>query len=76
MASADISKADLIAERQANLPLPDDPPNAEGLSSSMDARNVNVGSGMHPFSSLLPSLPRSLPPSFVFYHPVSHPHCS
>ena len=38
------SKADLIAERQANLPLPEDPPTASDWNSA-DARNVNVGSG-------------------------------
>ena len=38
------SKADLIAERQANLPLPEDPPTASDWNSS-DARTVNVGSG-------------------------------
>jgi hypothetical protein len=38
------SKADLIAERQSNLPLPEDPPTAPDWNSA-DARNVNVGSG-------------------------------
>ena len=38
------SKNDLIAERQANLPLPEDPPTASDWNSS-DARTVNVGSG-------------------------------
>jgi len=38
------SKAAIIAERQANLPLPEDPPAASDWNSS-DARNVNVGSG-------------------------------
>lgn len=38
------SKADLISERQANLPLPEDPPTASDWNSS-DARTVNVGSG-------------------------------
>ncbi|KAF8858935.1 hypothetical protein BDZ45DRAFT_384597 [Acephala macrosclerotiorum] len=38
------SKADLIAERQANLPLPDDPPVASDWNSA-DARTVNVKAG-------------------------------
>ncbi|KAB8290758.1 hypothetical protein EYC80_008395 [Monilinia laxa] len=38
------SKADLIAERQSNLPLPEDPPVASDWNSS-DASKVNVGSG-------------------------------
>lgn len=38
------SKADKIAEVQANLPLPDQPPVASDWNSA-DARNVNVGSG-------------------------------
>lgn len=38
------SKAELIAERQANLPLPEDPPTAPDWNSA-DARNVNVESG-------------------------------
>ena len=38
------SKADFIAERQANLPLPEDPPVQPDWNSA-DARNVNVGSG-------------------------------
>ena len=38
------SKADLIAERQSNLPLPEDPPTASDWNSA-DARTVNVGSG-------------------------------
>jgi len=38
------SKADLINERQANLPLPEDPPTASDWNSS-DARTVNVGAG-------------------------------
>lgn len=38
------SKADLIAERQANLPLPEDPPVASDWNSA-DARTVNVASG-------------------------------
>jgi hypothetical protein len=38
------SKADLIAERQANLPLPEDPPTASDWNSA-DERTVNVGSG-------------------------------
>jgi hypothetical protein len=35
------NKADLVAERQANLPLPEDPPVASD-SNSADARTVNV----------------------------------
>lgn len=42
--SADKNKADLIAERQANLPLPDGPPGQSDFNSA-DARTVNVGSG-------------------------------
>jgi hypothetical protein len=38
------SKADLIAERQANLPLPEDSPTAPDWNRA-DARNVKVGSG-------------------------------
>ena len=38
------SKADLIAERQGNLPLPEDPPIASDWNST-DERTVNVGSG-------------------------------
>lgn len=38
------SKADLIDERKANLPLPEQPPVASDFNSS-DARTVNVGSG-------------------------------
>ena len=38
------SKADLIAERQANLPLPEDPPVASDWNSA-DARTVNVATG-------------------------------
>jgi hypothetical protein len=38
------SKADKIAEVQANLPLPEQPPVASDWQSA-DARNVNVGSG-------------------------------
>lgn len=41
---ADKSKSDIIAERQANLPLPDQPPTASDWNSS-DASTVNVGSG-------------------------------
>lgn len=36
-------KADIIAERQANLPLPDDPPGPSDFNSA-DARNVNISS--------------------------------
>lgn len=38
------SKQELIAERQANLPLPEQPPTASDFKSS-DERTVNVGSG-------------------------------
>ena len=38
------SKADVIAERQGNLPLPEDPPIASDWNST-DERTVNVGSG-------------------------------
>lgn len=38
------SKADIIAERQANLPLPDDPPVASDWNSA-DPRTVNVKGG-------------------------------
>jgi hypothetical protein len=38
------SKADIIEERRANLPLPEDPPTASDWNSA-DGRNVNVGSG-------------------------------
>ncbi|MCJ1313497.1 hypothetical protein MMC25_007176 [Agyrium rufum] len=38
------SKADIIAEHQANLPLPEDPPTASDWQSA-DATKVNVGSG-------------------------------
>lgn len=37
-------KADLIAERQANLPLPEDPPVASDWNTA-DGSKVNVGSG-------------------------------
>ncbi|KAL6715569.1 hypothetical protein ACLMJK_006530 [Lecanora helva] len=37
-------KSEIIAERQANLPLPDQPPAASDFNSS-DERTVNVGSG-------------------------------
>lgn len=40
-------KATIIAERQANLPLPDDPPGKSDFSSA-DARTVNIGSGEQP----------------------------
>lgn len=42
--TADKNKSDIIAERQANLPLPDQPPTASDFNSA-DARTVNVGSG-------------------------------
>lgn len=38
------SNQQIIDERQANLPLPDQPPKASDWSSS-DERNVNVGAG-------------------------------
>ncbi|KAM0254156.1 hypothetical protein ACHAP5_000142 [Fusarium lateritium] len=38
------SKDQKIAETQANLPLPDQPPKASDFNS-LDARTVNVGSG-------------------------------
>ncbi|KAL3608186.1 hypothetical protein FPOAC2_03179 [Fusarium poae] len=38
------SKDQKIAETQANLPLPDQPPTASDWQSA-DARNVNVGAG-------------------------------
>ena len=38
------SKSEIIAERQANLPLPEQPPQPSDFSSA-DARTVNVGSG-------------------------------
>jgi len=38
------SKGEIIAERQANLPLPEQPPVASDWNSS-DARTVNVGAG-------------------------------
>ncbi|KAI9872579.1 MAG: hypothetical protein M1830_001456 [Pleopsidium flavum] len=38
------SNADIIAERQANLPLPEQPPVASDWNSA-DGRTVNVGSG-------------------------------
>lgn len=44
MSNQQQSKADLIAERQSNLPLPEDPPVASDWNSA-DARTVNVSSG-------------------------------
>jgi hypothetical protein len=41
---AEKDKPQIIAERQANLPLPDDPP-GPGDFNSADQRTVNVGSG-------------------------------
>lgn len=41
---ADQNKADIIAERQGNLPLPEQPPKASDFNSG-DASTVNVGSG-------------------------------
>lgn len=38
------SKADITAERQANLPLPEEPPIASDWNSA-DARTVNVSTG-------------------------------
>lgn len=40
-------KQDIIAERQANLPLPEDPPGTSDFNSA-DQRTVNVGSGEEP----------------------------
>lgn len=45
--NADKNKSEIIAERQANLPLPDQPPTSSDFSSA-DARTVNVGSGEQP----------------------------
>ncbi|MCJ1254892.1 hypothetical protein MMC24_002708 [Lignoscripta atroalba] len=42
--SKDKSKDEVISERQANLPLPEQPPVASDWTSA-DARKVNVGSG-------------------------------
>ncbi|EMF16986.1 uncharacterized protein SEPMUDRAFT_32776 [Sphaerulina musiva SO2202] len=42
--SADKNKAEIIAERQANLPLPEEPPAPSDFNSA-DQRTVNVGSG-------------------------------
>lgn len=42
--SADKNKAEVIAERQANLPKPEQPPVASDFNSA-DQRTVNVGSG-------------------------------
>ncbi|KAL8747582.1 MAG: hypothetical protein Q9190_000566 [Brigantiaea leucoxantha] len=44
MASENISKEELINERQQNLPLPEQPPVASDWNSA-DASKVNVGSG-------------------------------
>lgn len=44
MPSENKSKADIIAERQANLPLPEDPPVASDWNSA-DSRTVNVKAG-------------------------------
>lgn len=44
MGRAEKNKSEIIAERQANLPLPDQPPQASDFNSA-DARTVNVGSG-------------------------------
>jgi len=41
---AEKSKAEIIAERQANLPLPEDPPVPSDWNSA-DSRTVNVKSG-------------------------------
>jgi len=38
------SKSDIISERQANLPLPEQPPTASDWNSA-DERTVNVGTG-------------------------------
>ncbi|CAK4030585.1 Hypothetical predicted protein [Lecanosticta acicola] len=42
--TADKNKPEIINERQANLPLPDQPPGQSDFSSA-DSRTVNVGSG-------------------------------
>lgn len=42
--SDNVNKKELIEERKANLPLPDQPPVASDFNSA-DARTVNVGSG-------------------------------
>ncbi|KAL8805161.1 MAG: hypothetical protein Q9182_002143 [Xanthomendoza sp. 2 TL-2023] len=42
--SSNAPKADLIADRQSNLPLPDKPPVTSDFNSS-DTSTVNVGSG-------------------------------
>jgi len=42
--STNQSKADIIAERQANLPLPEEPP-VQSDWNSADARTVNISSG-------------------------------
>jgi len=42
--SENISKKDIIEERKANLPLPEDPP-VQSDWNSADASTVNVGSG-------------------------------
>ncbi|KAF4555019.1 Hypothetical protein D9617_3g020880 [Elsinoe fawcettii] len=44
MSSDNRSKAEIIEERKANLPLPDQPPVASDFNSS-DATTVNLGSG-------------------------------
>jgi len=44
MTGTNKSKADIIAERKANLPLPDDPPVASDWNSA-DPRTVNVKAG-------------------------------
>ncbi|KAK3052400.1 hypothetical protein LTR09_006610 [Extremus antarcticus] len=48
---ADKNKASVITERQANLPLPDQPPVASDFNSA-DGRTVNVGSGDQPTQDL------------------------
>lgn len=45
------SNQEIIDERKANLPLPDDPPTASDFSSA-DARNVNVSASDPPTAPL------------------------
>lgn len=51
MDKAEKDKADIIAERQANLPLPDQPPGPSDFNSA-DQRTVNVGSGEQPTADI------------------------
>ena len=45
------SKAEIIEERKANLPLPEQPPGPSDFNSA-DGRTVNVGSGGQPTGNL------------------------